>query len=730
MAIRFAKKLTTFLKKLFSIFLIFNLTCVSTAQAAAVFVDSFSITSSVPGTENDPRDVAFNSNGTKMFVLGRAGEKVYEYTLSTGFDVSSSTFVDSFDISNDEEAATSLEFNTQGTKMYIVGQNSNEVDEYTLTTGFDVSTASFVDSLDIASEDDHGNGLAFNNDGTKMFIAGHENDNVYEYTLSTRFDVSTASFVDSFDVSSQDTEPAAVAFNSDGTKMFVVGAAGVDVNEYTLTTGFDVSTATFLDRFGVNSQETKPRGLTFNNDGTKMFVVGWTGDDVNEYTLSCAYKVTSSSTCDDPTTIKDVVGSVEAQTEAAKRFAKYSSDFVLKRLDFLRAHQKDLGYFQLKDGSLRGFIGDSQNIDVNFSNKTLDRLTDLVPKFSAHPFQKILPEDWSLWSEGSVSFGRIGETGLSSAQDISALGITIGADKKIENNKVSRFYSTIYGMALRLGNDEVDIGTYGSKVDTNAISLSIYGTHYLDEGENRFIDGVIGASHLNTDLVRKNSGDTDTNTGERDGKQIYGSIKFGRESEYNEFNVVQSHRINASHTMLDGYTESGTEGLKYDDQEINSLIGSVGVMIDRDYILETSIIKHKANFEYSKDVGSHSKAHSYYASDSSKTYVYKADHDPRDIFKGGVGFDFTNEQGLTLSGEFEKEIISNKGHINTIFFTASFISWKDTEYLFNLKGNEKSPTSSLQIAKTLGPFALGLQLANDLSSQKNSNLNLSLSSQF
>ena len=285
-------------------------------------------------------------------------------------------------------------------------------------------------------------------------------------------------------------------------------------------------------------------------------------------------------------------------------------------------------------------------------------------------------------------------------------------------------------MALRLGNDEVDIGTYGSKVDTNAISLSIYGTHYLDEGENRFIDGVIGASHLNTDLVRKNSGDTDTNTGERDGKQIYGSIKFGRESEYNEFNVVQSHRINASHTMLDGYTESGTEGLKYDDQEINSLIGSVGVMIDRDYILETSIIKHKANFEYSKDVGSHSKAHSYYASDSSKTYVYEADHDPRDIFKGGVGFDFTNEQGLTLSGEFEKEIISNKGHINTIFFTASFLSWKDTEYLFNFKGNEKSPSSSLEIAKTLGPFALGLQLENDLSSQKNDNLNLSLSSQF
>ena len=31
-----------------------------------------------------------------------------------------------------------------------------------------------------------------------MFVVGNENDNVYEYTLTTGFDVSTATFVDSF----------------------------------------------------------------------------------------------------------------------------------------------------------------------------------------------------------------------------------------------------------------------------------------------------------------------------------------------------------------------------------------------------------------------------------------------------------------------------------------------------------------------------------------------------
>ena len=672
LVISFIKRFTTFLKKLFSIFLIFNLTFISTAKAAAVHVNSFDLSDRI----TRPSGIAFNNNGTKMFVSESDG--------------------------------------------------TNDVSEYSLTTGFDVSTASFVDSFDVSPQEEDGMGLAFNTDGTKMFVTGFDGDDINEYTLTTGFDVSTAKFKYTFEPTTALSNPREMTFNNNGTKMFIYDSDRY-IKEYTLTVGFDVSTASFLDKI-ILTEQVFPYGLVFNDDGTKLYITGLTTSSVNEYTLSCAFKVTSSSTCDDPSTIKEVVASIEAQVETVKRFAKKSSGSVLKRLAFLRSHQKDLGYFQLKDGSLRGFIGNSQDIDVNFSNKTLDQLINLAPKFSIHPLQKILPEDWALWSEGSVSFGRIGDTSLSSAQDISALGISIGADKKIENNKVSRFYSTIYGIALRLGIDEVDIGTYGSKVDTNAISLSIYGTHYLDK--SKFIDGVIGASHLNTDLVRKNSGDTDTNNGERDGKQIYGSIKFGREFEHNEFNVIPTGRINISHTRLEGFTESGTEALRYDDQDINSLMGSLGVMIDRDYISETSILKPRVNFEYSKDVASNSKAHSYYVSDSSKTYAYKANENTQDIFKGGLGFDFTNQQGLTLSGEFEKKVISNVGYINTVFFTASFLSRKETEYLIAFNGDEESFGSSLKIAKTLGPFALGLQLENDLSSQKNSNLYLSLSSQF
>jgi hypothetical protein len=50
---------------------------------------------------------------------------------------------------------------------------------------------------------------------------------------------------------------------TDGTKMFVVGQASDNVNEYTLSTGFDVSTASIADTFNVSAQESIPTGVSF-----------------------------------------------------------------------------------------------------------------------------------------------------------------------------------------------------------------------------------------------------------------------------------------------------------------------------------------------------------------------------------------------------------------------------------------------------------------------------------
>ena len=56
----------------------------------------------------------------------------------------------------------------------------------------------------------------------------------------------TATYVQDFSVGSQDIFPTDITFNNDGTKMYVLGDAGNDVNEYSLSTAFDISTASYV----------------------------------------------------------------------------------------------------------------------------------------------------------------------------------------------------------------------------------------------------------------------------------------------------------------------------------------------------------------------------------------------------------------------------------------------------------------------------------------------------
>ena len=63
-----------------------------------------------------------------------------------------------------------------------------------MSTAWDVSTASYTDALDISGQQSGVSGLTFNNDGTKMFVAGYGGGyTVDEWILSTAWDVSTAS---------------------------------------------------------------------------------------------------------------------------------------------------------------------------------------------------------------------------------------------------------------------------------------------------------------------------------------------------------------------------------------------------------------------------------------------------------------------------------------------------------------------------------------------------------
>ncbi|MGM0588506.1 MAG: FG-GAP-like repeat-containing protein [Bacteroidota bacterium] len=278
------------------------------ANNTPVFADTYDVSTavyagaeqkfSVTGQEIFPYALTFNGDGTKMFVLGENDDAVVTYTLSSAYDVSTAEYAGAeqeFSVAGEETIPTALTFSADGTTMFVLGDSDDAVVTYTLSTAYDVSTAEYAGAeqeFSVAGLESKPTALTFSADGTHMFVLGYSDRAVVTYTLSTAYDVSTAVYAGTeheFSVAGQEITPVALTFNGDGTTMFVLGAGDDDrVVTYTLSTAYDVSTAVNAgteQEFSVAGQETGPTALTFSGDGTTMFVIGIDNGAVVTYNL-------------------------------------------------------------------------------------------------------------------------------------------------------------------------------------------------------------------------------------------------------------------------------------------------------------------------------------------------------------------------------------------------------------------------------------------------------------
>lgn len=253
---------------------------------------------SVTAEDTTPAGLAFSTDGTNMYVIGDTGNDVNQYSLSTAWSVSTATYVRTFSsgaVGTLETVPRGITFKPDGTIMYIVGSLKDNIEEFSLSTAWDISTASFVRSKAISIQDTESRDIKFKDDGTKLYILGSSNDKIFEYSLSTAWNISTASSTSEYSITTQETEATGLAFKSDGSRMYVLGQTGDDVNEYSLSTPWSVSTASFVRTFSIASQDTSPHGLAFNADGTRMYVVGIFYGRVYEYNLSTAWDISTAT---------------------------------------------------------------------------------------------------------------------------------------------------------------------------------------------------------------------------------------------------------------------------------------------------------------------------------------------------------------------------------------------------------------------------------------------------
>ena len=253
---------------------------VSTTYAAYFYVG---------GQETVATDIQFKPDGTKFYIIGSTTDTIYQYSCSTAWDLSTASYDSkSFSVATQETSPGGFFFKPDGTKFYIVGSFTDTVYQYSCSTAWDISTASYDSkSFSVTTQEANTNGLTFKDDGTKFYIVGVTNDTIYQYSCSTAWDVSTASYDNkSFSVGTQESEPRDVRFKDDGTKFYIVGAGTDAMYQYSCSTAWDISSASYDSKsFSVVMQDNSPQGLFFKPDGTKFYIIGAGTDTVYQYSL-------------------------------------------------------------------------------------------------------------------------------------------------------------------------------------------------------------------------------------------------------------------------------------------------------------------------------------------------------------------------------------------------------------------------------------------------------------
>ena len=692
------------MKNVFKIsFIIFSFLALFYSNAFAFL--EFEQSKNISSDADDLRGIFIKPDGTRVYVTNDKDDddqSVIEYSLTTPFDISTAAKVSDTPLTIAEGGGTevmdnphALVFKTDGTEMYVIrsdGTSGNNVsiEQFSLSTPWRTSTLSWTARTELragCTTSIQARGISFKPDGTRVFIGNEGNNIIAQYDLTTPWDITSMTNQQcSGSIQSDESSLRNIQLSSDGNFLYVGGNNGDDINKYSLSSPYNITSITLETSYPIVSQTGNMRGFIFSSNFTKLYVTGDNGtsnDIIYEYSLACAGTITC-----DPINDKDITAIIEANVELSKRIIKNNTLPIFHRIEWLRRHKNKDNLSNL-------------NAEIDFTNEKISKLVSALKNSKKEVDRSYDSEDWFKWSEGRVSLGK-NKSINSSSRDFHSYGISVGADKIKEDDK-----DAMHGYVFQYANDNVDIGYKGSKLDTDAYSFALYSTKLRDD--HIFTDALIGVSLLDIDQKRVTYGNT--LEGNREGQQIYGSFKFGKRLVDEDLNLNPVIKLDLGYTKLKAFREKTIAGdsladaLLYKDQSIKSALATVGILLDKTDKdrQEDEIINHHGRLEYIADLSPSSDAEFYYLNSQNTVYNYKADNKAKHNFRIGYGFDVTSISGWSLIGNFERFKANGKGYSNDIYLSVGHVPIDEMKFIFDVSNFEKT---SLSLTNNINGFDL------------------------
>ena len=542
----------------------------------------------------DPTGIAFSSDGLKSFTTNKKGDAdkgkcVTETSLTVPYDFRHShTQTDRSDVlrntglTNDFAKCEDIKFSHDGLRM-LISSSMGFIHSFQLSKPFSLKHINYASESEASFQ---GHSFDINDDGTKLFtIRNHNTEKTLkEYSLSTPYDVTTATLLQSTSLGStliidesysddiNKDPPSGLEFSKDGSMLFILITNNTDerflsgdfmedeIFQFKLTTPFDTSTMSLVGSSNVTADYPQggdySSGFTISPNGDRLFIINHEvgaadigNDSISQVKLSCFFGIGACRT--------DIVSGIGAHLDAAKKNIQYNNASLFKRFEWIKRNRDS--------ENLNSF-----NINLKSYNPLLASLTNKLQASLDNNSSKLKSSTWSFWSTGDISFGRQDDTITERPKMIRTNGITFGADRKFGEN--------FAGIAIRYAGHRSKVVFTDQNSEMETLTLNFYKTSPRDD--DNYSNMLFGYSLLKIDQKYQGK-----KTGNRNGHQIFTSMDFRGKNKTGRFNLLPSGKLSYSLTKLSEFTDfisTATTGLNdhHDSKIFESGNASIGFLFD------------------------------------------------------------------------------------------------------------------------------------------------------
>jgi hypothetical protein len=223
--------------------------------------------------------VAVRANGTELYALDSGGNTVDQYHLSTPYDVTTASHSGSFSVDGQDSTPQGLDISPGGNHLFVTGQDYDKIYQYELSTAGDITSASYVREIEIGpGTNPNPLGISFGDKGKNAAISYQSNDQIYHLTLSTAWDISTASRGSGVALPS---DPSGIAVSNDGQNLLAASRNTAEIHSYSLSTAWDMDTATLDSSTSVSGSIGSPTGI--GSTGTEYYIGDGSDNTITQY---------------------------------------------------------------------------------------------------------------------------------------------------------------------------------------------------------------------------------------------------------------------------------------------------------------------------------------------------------------------------------------------------------------------------------------------------------------